>query len=216
MRGERNTASRAVRVREGGYVTSSPATSPLTVTPVRALRTPEHDLAGLDPTAFKTAFRGHAAGVAVITADAGDGPVGLTATSVFSVSAEPPLFVFSISGQSSSAPVIRRTETLVVHLLGAEQLDAARRFATSGIDRFADESTWTRLPTGEPLLAGVGEGGSGVWIRGRVVDRMEAGGSTVVAVHALEASLADGEGATEPLVYHDRTWHRLGAHSRID
>ena len=31
---------------------------------------------------FKAAFRNHPGGVAVITADAGNGPVGLTATSV--------------------------------------------------------------------------------------------------------------------------------------
>ena len=38
-------------------------------------------LAGLAPEQFKLAFRHHAAGVAVVTADAGDGPVGITATS---------------------------------------------------------------------------------------------------------------------------------------
>jgi hypothetical protein len=46
---------------------------------------------------------------------------------------------------------------------------------------------------------------------------MEAGGSTVVAVHALQANspsadeIADGN----PLVYHNRTWHRLDESSRI-
>ena len=158
---------------------------------------------GLDPEAFKTAFRHHAAGVAVITADAGDGPVGLTATSVFSVSAEPPLLVFSISGSSSSAPTIRRADTLVVHLLGSDQLPIARLCATSGVDRFADTSLWHRLPTGEPVFRDVP-----VWIRGRVINRMDAGDSTVIAVHALQAERSETEVA--PLVYHNRTWHHLG------
>lgn len=161
---------------------------------------------GLSAAEFKLAFRSHAAGVAVITADAGDGPVGLTATSVFSVSAEPPLLVFSISGSSSSAPTIRAADTLVVHLLGADQLAIARLCATSGIDRFADTSLWRRLPTGEPVFRDVP-----VWIRGRVINRMDAGDSTVVAVHALEAERTDDEVA--PLVYHNRTWHHLGAAS---
>lgn len=165
---------------------------------------------GLSPDAFKLAFRNHAAGVAVITADAGDGPVGITASSVFSVSAEPPLLVFSISGRSSSAPTIRRTDTLVVHLLGATQLDIARLCSTSGIDRFADTSIWRRLPTGEPHFPGVP-----VWIRGRVINRMEAGDSTVIAVHALESGHAEGPVAA-PLVYHNRTWHALGDASRLD
>jgi flavin reductase (DIM6/NTAB) family NADH-FMN oxidoreductase RutF len=164
---------------------------------------------GLDADSFKLAFRNHPAGVAVITADAGNGPVGLTATSVFSVSADPALLVFSLSSQSSSAPTIRETDTLVVHLLGAHQLALAKLFATSGVDRFADTSIWSRLKTGEPYLPG-----ATVWIRGRVINRMEAGASTVVAVHALDARTDTA--AVSPLVYHNRTWHRIGAHSQLD
>ena len=165
---------------------------------------------GLSAEAFKLAFRNHAAGVAVITADAGDGPVGITASSVFSVSAEPPLMVFSISGGSSSAPTIHRAETVVIHLLGAAQLPIARLCSTSGVDRFADTGLWRRLPTGEPHFPGVP-----VWIRGRVINRMEAGDSTVVAVHALQSGHAD-DPAPRPLVYHNRTWHALGDASRLE
>lgn len=43
--------------------------------------------------------------------------------------------------------------------------------------------------------------------------QMAAGGSTVIAVHALEALVADDENAAAPLVYHNRTWHSLGEHS---
>lgn len=174
----------------------------------------DHDRAslsssGLSPEAFKLAFRNHAAGVAVITADAGDGPVGLTATSVFSVSAEPPLLVFSIADRASAAPTITRAETLIVHLLGADQLGLARLCSTSGIDRFADRTLWDRLLTGEPYFPS-----APVWIRGRVVNRMAAGASTVVAVHALQARLPPDGDAGSPLVYHDRTYHALGEHSR--
>jgi len=192
--------------------------------------------ASLSPDDFKAAFRQHPAGVSVITADDGSGPVGLTATSVFSVSAEPPLLVFSVSSLSSSAPTITASDTVVVHLLGSEQLHIAKLCATSGIDRFADTSIWDRLPTGEPYFTG-----NGVWIRGRIVNRMEAGTSTVIAVHALESSVSQPQAAEEPvraepaaeapapavptfspsfdgapLVYHNRTWHRLDANSQID
>lgn len=164
---------------------------------------------------FKAAFRNHPAGVAVITADA-DGPVALTATSVFSVSADPPLLVFSLSAQSSSTPTLMRADTVVVHLLSADQLDLAILAATSGIDRFADTSIWSRLETGEPYFVA-----APVWIRGRVVDRMEAGASTVLAVEALEArspqrGSPDVDAArSRPLVYHNRTWHELGEGSKI-
>ena len=175
----------------------------------RAAEAP-HRFEGLSSDDFKSVFRNHPSGVAVITADAGNGPVGLTATSVFSVSAEPPLLVFSVSDLSSSAPTILEAETVVVHLLGASQLDIAKLCATSGIDRFADTSIWDRLITGEPYFTGADS-----WIRGRVVQRMEAGRSTVIAVHALQALVPEASDETDPLVYHNRTWHSLGDHSEI-
>ncbi len=169
-------------------------------------------LGGLSAADFKLAFRHHPSGVALITADAGDGPVALTATSVFSVSAEPPLLVFSISDQSSASDTINRAETLIVHLLSADQLALARLGATSGVDRFADRSIWDRLLTGEPYFPAVR-----TWIRGRVIDRMRAGTSTVVAVHALQSKLPTAEEEqAAPLVYHNRTWHALGDPSRLD
>ncbi len=170
----------------------------------------------LSAEAFKAAFRNHPAGVAVITADAGDGPVALTATSVFSVSADPPLLVFSLSATSSSTPTLTRADTVVVHLLSADQLDIAVLGATSGIDRFADTSIWSRLETGEPYFPA-----APVWIRGRVVDRMEAGASTVLAVEALQAhtpergSTAADAANSRPLVYHNRTWHMLSDGSKL-
>ena len=99
---------------------------------------------------------------------------------------------------------------MVVHLLGAQQLDLATLCATSGIDRFADTTIWDRLITGEPYFPAAQS-----WIRGRVIERMDAGGSTVIAVHALQAGTSDEADSAEPLVYHNRTWHRLGSHSRI-
>ncbi|MBK4346948.1 flavin reductase family protein [Lacisediminihabitans changchengi] len=186
---------------------SSPAPQPQHSPLAQVQSIDEH--AGLSATDFKLAFRNHPAGVAVVTADAGDGPVGLTVTSVFSVSAEPPLLVFSISGTSSSAPTLNRADTVVVHLLGADQLQVAKLFATSGVDRFADTSSWSRLVTGEPYLPG-----APVWIRGRIINRMVAGSSTVIAVHALQAHISESE--APPLVYHNRTWHHVGEHSRLE
>jgi len=167
----------------------------------------------LSPDEFKAVFRGHPGGVAVITADAGDGPVALTATSVSSVSAEPPLLVFSVSALSSASGVLSRAETVVVHLLDAHDLDVARLGATSGVDRFADTRRWSRLVTGEPVYHDVR-----AWVRCAVIGRMDAGTSTVIAAHALQADVTrdvTSDDAGDALVYHNRTWHRLDDHSRI-
>ena len=170
----------------------------------------------LTPDEFKGAFRNHPAGVAVVTADAGDGPVALTVTSVFSVSAAPPLFVFSVSALSSSAPTIIRSASVVVHLLGADQVHLAKLCATSGIDRFADTSIWDRLDTGEPYFPS-----ANAWIRGNVVNTLQAGSSTLMVVQGTQAKYPESTSAqaaaecARPLVYHDRTWHELGDHSKI-
>ncbi|MGI3779839.1 MAG: flavin reductase family protein, partial [Janthinobacterium lividum] len=87
--------------------------------------------------AFKGVFRRHPAGVAVITTVVDGQPVGFTATSVISVSADPPLLAFSVDSASSSWPALASAETLVVNFLSAAQVEVSARFATSGIDRFA-------------------------------------------------------------------------------
>ncbi|MER7797323.1 flavin reductase family protein [Microbacterium sp. NPDC096154] len=164
----------------------------------------------LDAEGFKALFRGHPGGVAVITAEGPDGPVALTATSVASVSVEPPMLIFSVSTLSSAAPAILSADTIVVHLLDAADLPLAKLASTSGVDRFANTSTWTRLTTGEPLFPGVR-----AWTRCAIVSRLEAGGSTVIVAHALQGETNRGPEGDEPLVYHNRTWHKLGEPSRI-
>jgi len=186
---------------------SLPARQPIVI--------PEEDLAGsISSEVFRAAFRLHPAGVAVVTADPGDSPIAMTVSSLASVSTEPPLLVFSVSALSSSSPALERADTVVVHMLGADQLWLARLGATSGIDRFADTSTWTRLPTGEPVFPEVY-----AWMRGKIVYRLEAGNSIICVVHVIEAQIPDpghDAQATSPLVYHARTWHQLGQHSTID
>ena len=165
----------------------------------------------LDADSFKRAFRTHPAGVAIITANPGTGPVGLTATSVASVSADPPILIFSVADASSSTAAILESETIVVHLLDASHLELAQRFATSGIDRFADATTWVMLPTGEPRLTGIATA-----LRGTIVERLRVGTSTVVAALILDANTEVDATARSPLVYHDRAWHRLDDQSRTD
>jgi len=157
---------------------------------------------------FKAAFRNHPLGVAVVTADPGGEPVAMTVSSLSSVSAEPPVLSFSAAAGSSSTPVLERADTVVVHMLGADQLELAKLGATSGVDRFGDPRAWYRLPTGEPVFR-VAE----AWLRGSILHRVGIGGSVVYLVHVIEASVDDASSA--PLVYHNRTWHRLDERSAI-
>lgn len=168
---------------------------------------PEADLGeGISADEFRMAFRNHAAGVAVITADAGDGPVAMTATSVFSVSATPPLLVFSVSSLSSATPTILRSKSVVVHLLDTTNVGLARLCSTSGVDRFADADAWDVLPTGEPYFVE-----PPVRIRGEIVNTFEAGMSRLIVVNVTHATSPadDGDALNAPLIYHSRTWLAL-------
>lgn len=152
---------------------------------------------------FTSAFRLHPSGVALITAEAG-GPIALTASSLSSVSASPPMLMFSVAATSSSAEALRLADTVVVHLLSASNLDLAMLGAARGVDRFADESLWHRLDTGEPVFHG-----ARTWLRSRILHRIDAGGSTVFIATAIDAQVADDSHVDDGLVYRNRVWHRI-------
>jgi flavin reductase (DIM6/NTAB) family NADH-FMN oxidoreductase RutF len=149
----------------------------------------------VDADTYRSIFRRHAAGVVVITADAGHGPVGFTATSLVSVSLQPPLVSFAISTKASSWPTINAAKSLAINFLDAGQVDLAGRFATSGIDRFAAPTRWSRLGTGEPVLDDAPS-----YLRGLVEHRFGVGDHHIIvarlAVHAERRT-------HEPLLYHD-------------
>jgi flavin reductase (DIM6/NTAB) family NADH-FMN oxidoreductase RutF len=165
----------------------------------------------VDADTFKATFRHHAAGVAVVTADIGDGPLALTASSVTSVSADPAVVLFSVATTSETGRAVARARTAVVHLLDGDDLELALRCATPGADRFADPTWWERLPTGEPIFLAPRR-----TLRGEVVLRQALGEATVLVLAVLEvldrtgsAAGADHD-APGPLAYHDRRWHVLG------
>lgn len=170
------------------------------------------------PNVFKAAFRQHAAGVAVVTAAAGDRPLALTASSVTSVSATPAMMMFSVSSTTETGRAIARSCSAVVHILDAEDHGLAVRCADSTVDRFADPSTWERLPSGEPVFFS-----PRVLLRGEVVQRMVFAEAVVMLLAVVEVIdrgprvVGDTVGdVVRPLAYHDRRWHVLGAHSRLD
>jgi flavin reductase (DIM6/NTAB) family NADH-FMN oxidoreductase RutF len=158
---------------------------------------------GISPEQFRQAFRTHPAGVVVVTLDAGRGPVGFTATSLTSLSLDPPLVSFGIAETASCWPHVRDAGTAVVNLLGARQEAVARRFATSGIDRFAEPTRWRRLSGGEPVIEEVPG-----WLRVRVEGIVPAGDHRIVIARVEEARLSEGH---SPLVYHDGRYHALPA-----
>ncbi|MFI7385398.1 flavin reductase family protein [Streptomyces sp. NPDC049813] len=152
------------------------------------------------PDLLRSVFRRHAAGVAVITA-AGDAPVGFTATSLTSVSAEPPVVSFGIGLAASSWPTVAEAGHVGVHILGEHQADLAGTFARSGADRFAAPTRWHEGPEGVPVLDGVL-----AWLVCKVIARVPAGDHRIVLA---EAVCGDPAGDGRPLLYHQGRFNGL-------
>ncbi|MET7571847.1 flavin reductase family protein [Streptomyces sp. NPDC005492] len=166
-------------------------------TPDLGTRTPQ--LAS--PDLLRSVFRRHAAGVAVITASGGAGPVGFTATSLSSVSAQPPMLSFGISTGASSWPAISGADHVGVHILGEHQEQLAATFARSGADRFGAPTAWREGPEGVPVLDDVL-----AWLVCRVVARVPAGDHRIVVA---EVVLGDPAGSGRPLLYHQGRFNGL-------
>ncbi|MFE7483568.1 flavin reductase family protein [Streptomyces sp. NPDC012600] len=157
--------------------------------------------AGYAPDRFKQVFRRYPAGVVVVTADSGRGPVGFTATSLTSLSLDPPLVSYGIGTSTSSWPHVERAASTVVNFLGADQESVARTFATSGIDRFAAPTAWRRLAGGEPVLDG-----SAGWLRLETERIVPAGDHRIVIARVTDSWLDEGR---SPLLFHNGTYHSL-------
>ena len=146
---------------------------------------------GFDQT-FREMFRRHAAGVAIITANLNGKPFGFTATSVASLSAEPPRFTFNMARSSSSWPAVANAEYIGVHMLGLENQALANRFARTR-DRFEGDH-WEPGPHDVPILKDV----SG-WLVGKIQMRLSFENNAVVVVEVIDGQVGD-DGT--PLLYH--------------
>ena len=150
---------------------------------------------------FKSAFREHPAGIALITANTPEGPVGLTASSVASVGLDPVALTFSVTRATGSAGGLLGADTMLVHLLDARHVAIAEQFTFSGGERFTPEQGWETLETGEPHLPGVRAA-----LRCRALQVTPVGASSAVIAEVLDVV----EGETGPaLVYIDRRFRTL-------
>lgn len=108
-----------------------------------------------DADLFKRGMRRLAAGVSVVTTCEGGERYGLAATSVCSVSAEPPSLLVCINRSTATHDAILRAGYFCVNLLSESDDELARRFSTPAERerRFLDRE-WTTLVTGAPALVG--------------------------------------------------------------
>jgi flavin reductase len=105
---------------------------------------------------FKTAMRQVASSVSIVTARSGKLRNGLTATSVCSVTTEPPTMLVCVNRQSRADAIIAESGAFAINVLADEHHKIARLFSTSQSsqeERFA-EGRWITMATGAPVLDG--------------------------------------------------------------
>lgn len=153
------------------------------------------------PAAFRQLLGRFATGVAVVTTRAPDGrPVGMTASSLASVSLRPPLLSVSIDHAATIHEAILAAPAFVVNVLEESQEAISRRFAEDHPDRF--DGIGYRL--GEHGLVLID--GAHAWIECDRHELIEAGDHTIVLGRVTGGTTGEGR----PLLYYRGGYGALG------
>jgi flavin reductase (DIM6/NTAB) family NADH-FMN oxidoreductase RutF len=162
-------------------------------------------LPGVDPDAFRAAMRHLVGGVSIITVGSGAARSGLTATSVTSLSADPPSLIVCVRRSASGMPLLKSHGRFGVSILGHDHQDIADRFAgrngSQGADRFA-AGDWIGRPGYPPVLANALAS-----FECEVEDMIDKFSHTIVIGRVTESRAFGGDGA---LVYWRAAYGRVG------
>ena len=105
---------------------------------------------------FKMAMRRLAGGVSIISGAGPDGPLGVTATAVVSLTAEPPSVLCCLNRSLTLETLVKETGRFGVNMLRADHQNLAERFAgmhgARGSEKF-EQGNWEILPSDVPVLA---------------------------------------------------------------
>ncbi len=156
-----------------------------------------------DPESLRRAMRYWVAGVTVVTSAINGQRHGMTVSSFTSISLIPPMILVSLERGARTHGLILRTGYFGVSILPLEQEAISERFAGrigTEDNRFDGLETFN-LISPAPLIAG-----ALAYFDCRVVNIVEAGSSTVFFAEVAAALSVD---VGEPLVYTNRTYHRL-------
>src|ERR1700754_4153694 len=125
------------------------------MSPVAAEPLPRAEAFGdVDSESFRAAMRELAGGVTVVTVGKEADITGFTATSVASLSAQPPRLLVCVAQNSASWHALQHYPWFAVNLLRDDGCALANRFAgrdgLEGADRYAG-AQWTTMLTGAPV-----------------------------------------------------------------
>jgi flavin reductase (DIM6/NTAB) family NADH-FMN oxidoreductase RutF/DNA-binding FadR family transcriptional regulator len=149
------------------------------------------DHEAVDADLFRHVVGHLASGVTVVTTRVDGRDHGMTASSVTSLSMDPPMMLACINNAVPTATAIERSGRFTVNVLGQAHGDLAYQFATPGPDKF-DGVPIDRGAGGVPLLANAIAS-----LECEVTEQVLGGTHSVFLGHVISATARDGA----PLTY---------------
>jgi flavin reductase (DIM6/NTAB) family NADH-FMN oxidoreductase RutF len=146
------------------------------------------------PAHFRAVMGHFATGVTVVTASGPDGPVGMTANAVCSLSLEPRLLLVCFDNGARTLRVVRETQRFGVNVLAAGQQALARLFASKAPEAAKFAGVGHAVHDGIPVIEGVL-----AWV-GCTLERLVPGGDHTIGIGAVTA--AEFAGEAEPLIWY--------------
>ena len=154
----------------------------------------------VDPQHFREVMGRFATGVTVVTATGPEGPVGMTANAITSLSLDPLLLLVCFDHGARTLRVVRETGTFGVNVLASGQEELAVLFASKAPEAEKFAGVAHDLHDGLPVLRG-----THAWIGCRLQELLP-GGDHVIGIGAVTAA-ETGEG--DPLVWHGGRYGRF-------
>ncbi len=154
----------------------------------------------LEPQELRRVMGHFATGVTVITTkDKDSNPNGLTANAFMSLSLNPPLVLISVDKGATCYACFELENGFTVNFLSEDQEEISRRFATKGIDKFAD-LRWRAGSNGAAILDG-----ALAHVECKITQCYDGGDHTIVVGEIVNAS-ATGD---RPLLFFKGKYQRL-------
>lgn len=162
----------------------------------------------VDPAGFRDVMSHFASGVTVVTTIWEGTPHGLTVSAFSSVSLSPPRVLICLGNDTDSKPLIDRSGSFAVHILGRDHVELGPRFAKlipDVEDPFVDLPYRTEV-TGSPILDSCI-----AWLDCRVESTMAIGDHTIYVGDVQAIGRPNEE--SDPVLYYRRAWRVLDPES---
>jgi flavin reductase (DIM6/NTAB) family NADH-FMN oxidoreductase RutF len=145
-----------------------------------------------------------ATGVSVVTAQGGEGPAGVTANALSSLSLDPPLALVCFDLSSRTLHAVRESERFCINMLASGQEDISRLFATKKTHEEKFAEIGHRFELGVPVISGCL-----AWLVCELDSEFRRG-DHVVAIGNVCGGATNNEAT--PLLYYRGSYSTLPAH----